>query len=119
MHIHYPSLILVPDTFIAATDATLASAGKKPPTTSLLVQFIMEEFPDIPVEPVARKYWNDGAGVCTARQRLPSGRNLWQGWTSSHNYLSIMTNGLQRLSPCQTSAAYMRLGLVPCADIDA
>ncbi|KAF8439384.1 muts domain V-domain-containing protein [Boletus edulis BED1] len=63
MHIHYPSLVLVPDTFIAATDATLASAAKKPPTTSLLVQFIMEEFPNIPVEPVARKYWNDGAGM--------------------------------------------------------
>ncbi|KAF8555921.1 hypothetical protein OG21DRAFT_1460258, partial [Imleria badia] len=63
MHIHYPSLVLVPDTFIAATDATLASAGKKPPTTSLLVQLIMEEFSNIPVEPVARKYWNDGAGM--------------------------------------------------------
>ncbi|KAI9462694.1 muts domain V-domain-containing protein [Boletus coccyginus] len=63
MYIHYPSLVLVPDTFIAATDATLASGGKKPPTTSLLVQFIMEEFPNIPVEPVARKYWNDGAGM--------------------------------------------------------
>lgn len=68
MHIHYPSLVLVPDTFIAATDATLASAGKKPATTSLLVQFIMEEFPNIPVEPVARKYWNDGAGVSLARR---------------------------------------------------
>jgi DNA mismatch repair protein MSH4 len=76
MHIHYPSLVLVPDTFIAATDTTLASGGKKPPTTSLLVQFIMEEFPNIPVEPVARKYWNDGAGVSIARQRL-SDRNLW------------------------------------------
>ncbi|KAN0101113.1 MutS domain V domain containing protein [Tylopilus felleus] len=67
MHIHYPSLVLVPDTFIAITDATLASGGKKPPTTSLLVQFIMEEFPNVPVEPVARKYWNDGAGTSIAR----------------------------------------------------
>lgn len=62
MHIHYPSVVLVPDTFIAATDATLASAEKKPPSTSLLVQFIIEEFPNTSVEPVARKYWNDGAG---------------------------------------------------------
>ncbi|KAF9235861.1 DNA mismatch repair protein MutS [Melanogaster broomeanus] len=63
MHIHYPSLVLVPDTFLCATDSALASSGKKPPTTSLLVQFIMEEFPSVPVEPVVRKYWNDAAGM--------------------------------------------------------
>jgi len=118
MHIHYPSLVLVPDTFIAATDATLASGGKKPPTTSLLVQFIMEEFPNVPVEPVARKYWNDGAGVSIARQCL-SVSNLCQEWTSSRNYASRMTNGLRRSSLCQTSTAYMRLGFVPRADVDA
>ncbi|KIK81485.1 hypothetical protein PAXRUDRAFT_35858 [Paxillus rubicundulus Ve08.2h10] len=63
IHIHYPSLVLVPDTSLSATDATLASSGRKPPTTSLLVQFIMEEFPNVPIEPVARKYWNDAAGM--------------------------------------------------------
>ncbi|KAF9221300.1 hypothetical protein BS17DRAFT_845606 [Gyrodon lividus] len=63
MHIHYPSLVLVPDTFLSATDATLASSGRKPPTTSLLVQFITEEFPNVPLEPIARKYWNDSAGM--------------------------------------------------------
>ncbi|KIJ21259.1 hypothetical protein PAXINDRAFT_104273 [Paxillus involutus ATCC 200175] len=62
MHIHYPSLVLVPDTFLSATDAALASSGRKPSTTSLLVQFIMEEFPNVSVESVARKYWNDVAG---------------------------------------------------------
>ena len=117
MHIYYPSLVLVPNTFIAATDATLASGGKKPPTTSLLVQLIREEFPNIPVEPVARKYWNDGAGVSIACSRL-SVRNPCQGWTSSRNYASRMTNGLPRSSPCQTSAAYIRLGTMACADID-
>ncbi|KIJ58731.1 hypothetical protein HYDPIDRAFT_178027 [Hydnomerulius pinastri MD-312] len=63
IHIHYPSLVLVPDTFLSATDATLTSSGKRPTTTSLLAQFIMEEFPNVPIEPVARKYWNDSAGM--------------------------------------------------------
>ncbi|KAI6043781.1 muts domain V-domain-containing protein [Pisolithus marmoratus] len=63
MHICYPVLVLVPETFVSATDATLATSGKRPPTTSLLVQFIMEEFQDVPIEPVPRKYWNDSAGT--------------------------------------------------------
>ncbi|KAH7884107.1 muts domain V-domain-containing protein [Phlebopus sp. FC_14] len=63
MHVHCPSLVIVPDTFLSATDTTLASSGRRPQTTSLLVQFVMEEFPHVPVEPVARKYWNDSAGM--------------------------------------------------------
>ncbi|EGN92714.1 hypothetical protein SERLA73DRAFT_172695 [Serpula lacrymans var. lacrymans S7.3] len=63
MHIHPPSLILVPDTFMSAADVSLASTGKNSSTTSHLVQYIAEEFPDIAVEPVARKYWNDGGGL--------------------------------------------------------
>lgn len=62
MHLHYPSMILVPDTFMSLTDISLASGGKKPQTTSLLVQCIMEEFEDVAIEPVMRKYWSDNAG---------------------------------------------------------
>ncbi|KAI0717509.1 muts domain V-domain-containing protein [Cerioporus squamosus] len=63
MHLHYPSMILVPDTFMSLTDISLASGGKKPQTTSLLVQCIMEEFEGVPIEPVMRKYWSDNAGL--------------------------------------------------------
>ncbi|KAI0735804.1 muts domain V-domain-containing protein [Earliella scabrosa] len=63
MHLHYPSMILVPDTFLSLSDISLTSSGKKPQTTSLLVQCIMEEFEGVPVEPVMRKYWSDNAGL--------------------------------------------------------
>ncbi|KAH8101458.1 muts domain V-domain-containing protein [Cristinia sonorae] len=59
LHIHSPSLILVPDTFLSVNDVLLASGGKKPTTTPVLVQCILEEFDYLPVEPVLRRYWND------------------------------------------------------------
>ncbi|KZT24709.1 hypothetical protein NEOLEDRAFT_1156682 [Neolentinus lepideus HHB14362 ss-1] len=62
MHIHYPSLIIVPDTFLSLADALGHTSGKRPLSTSLLVQCIQEEFPDVPIEPVLRKYWNETAG---------------------------------------------------------
>ncbi|KZT09019.1 uncharacterized protein LAESUDRAFT_742230 [Laetiporus sulphureus 93-53] len=62
LHLRSPSLILVPDTFLSVSDISLASGGKKPSTTSVLVQCLMEEF-DVPVEPVLRKYWNESAGL--------------------------------------------------------
>ncbi|KAG6820131.1 hypothetical protein H0H93_005006 [Arthromyces matolae] len=60
MHLHPPSLVLVPDTFLSAPDVQSGSGGK---TASLLVQFIEEEFPGARLEPVARRYWNDSAGL--------------------------------------------------------
>ncbi|KAI0962828.1 hypothetical protein AcW1_000092 [Taiwanofungus camphoratus] len=63
LHLHSPSLILVPDTFLSISDVSLASGGKKPSSTSALVQCMMEEFDSIPIEPVMRKYWNEGAGL--------------------------------------------------------
>ncbi|EPS95138.1 hypothetical protein FOMPIDRAFT_63418 [Fomitopsis schrenkii] len=62
LHLHSPSLILVPDTFLSMSDISLASGGKKPSTTSVLVQCMLEEF-DVPVEPVMRRYWNETAGL--------------------------------------------------------
>jgi DNA mismatch repair protein MSH4 len=59
MHLHWPSLILVPDTFLSTTDL----ASTRLTTTSLLVQRMQEEFPHIPIEPVARKFWNNTAGL--------------------------------------------------------
>ncbi|KAJ3551161.1 hypothetical protein NM688_g4876 [Phlebia brevispora] len=59
MHLHSPSLVLVPDTFLSQTAAgTLKSSA-----TSLLVQCILEEFEGVPIEPVVRKYWSEGAGL--------------------------------------------------------
>ncbi|KAF9805911.1 hypothetical protein IEO21_08898 [Rhodonia placenta] len=69
LHLHSPSLILVPDTFLSVADVSLASGGKKPPTTSILVQCMMEEF-DIPIEPVLRKYWNETAGLDFVNQLI-------------------------------------------------
>ena len=66
MHLHAPSVVLVPDTFISAADAGLPTSTlgtHQPRTTSLLVQCILEEFEGVPVEPVLRKYWSEGAGT--------------------------------------------------------
>ncbi|KAJ3537325.1 hypothetical protein NMY22_g5634 [Coprinellus aureogranulatus] len=63
MHLHYPTTVLVPDTFFSASDAAFAPSGKRSSTTSLLVGYIEEEFPDSQIEPVARKYWNDSGGL--------------------------------------------------------
>src|ERR1700722_3416448 len=60
MNLHNPSLIIVPDTFLSASDA----ASKSSPPTSILVKYMEEEFPGVPIEPVARKYWNDQTGTC-------------------------------------------------------
>ena len=55
MHIHYPSLVLVPDTFISPHSSSDAK-------TSLLIDCIEDEFEGVPIEPVKRKYWNETAG---------------------------------------------------------
>ncbi|KIK43853.1 hypothetical protein CY34DRAFT_680561 [Suillus luteus UH-Slu-Lm8-n1] len=65
MHVHTPHMILVPDTFLSSTSTSLtpsASATRGASSSSLSVQFIREEFPQVPIEPVPRKYWNDSAG---------------------------------------------------------
>ncbi|KAH9939032.1 muts domain V-domain-containing protein [Epithele typhae] len=69
MHLHYPSIVLVPDTFVSLSDSHAAS-GKKPQTTSLLVQYIMDEFEGVSIEPVMRKYWSDNAGLDFVNQLM-------------------------------------------------
>lgn len=56
IHLHSPTIILVPDTFVA----TDTNAARKP---SALIQNLYEEFEDVPFEQVSRKYWNDTAGI--------------------------------------------------------
>jgi DNA mismatch repair protein MSH4 len=63
LHLHYPALVLVPDTFLAPIDSSAPSSAKNVVATSLLVQCIQEEFPGVPIEPVLRKYWNEEAGT--------------------------------------------------------
>jgi DNA mismatch repair protein MSH4 len=63
MHLHYPSLILIPDTFLSSKDNLGPSCGKPSGSTSLLVHCLYDEFPGVPVEPVLRKYWNEDAGI--------------------------------------------------------
>lgn len=67
MHLHSPSLVLVPDTFLAASDTNL---GKRSASNSLLVEYIREEFPGVQLEPVGRRYWNDTGGGCNADHRF-------------------------------------------------
>ncbi|KIY64938.1 hypothetical protein CYLTODRAFT_438032 [Cylindrobasidium torrendii FP15055 ss-10] len=63
MHIHTPYMILVPDTFFSAADAAMLPSGKRAGSTSMLLEFIAEEFPGVPIEPVGRKYWNEANGL--------------------------------------------------------
>ncbi|THV01237.1 hypothetical protein K435DRAFT_750386 [Dendrothele bispora CBS 962.96] len=66
MHLHNPCLILVPDTFLSANDTAIASSRKASTshaTRSLLVDVICDEFPDVPTEPVPRRYWNATSGL--------------------------------------------------------
>jgi len=62
LHLHSPLLILVPETFLSLADVSLASGGKKPTSTSVLVQCVVDEF-NCPIEPVPRKYWDENAGL--------------------------------------------------------
>ncbi|TCD71448.1 MutS protein msh4 [Steccherinum ochraceum] len=41
----------------------MASAAKKAAKTSILVEFIMDEFEYMNIEPVPRRYWNDTSGL--------------------------------------------------------
>ncbi|KAG5634920.1 hypothetical protein H0H81_000323 [Sphagnurus paluster] len=68
MHLHSPSLVLIPDTFLSTSDNPSGASGKRPHSTSMLVEFVREEFPGVPFEPVGRRYWNDtGAGSLRIR----------------------------------------------------
>ena len=62
MHIHCPSLVLVPDTFLSPHVSSDAKA-------SLLIDSIEGEFEDVPIEPVKRKYWNETVGQPSAPSR--------------------------------------------------
>ena len=68
MHLHYPSLVLVPDTFLSPHLSSDAKA-------SLLINSIEGEFEDVPIEPVKRKYWNETVGG-TAGPRRGGHRSL-------------------------------------------
>ena len=75
LHLHPPLIILVPDTFLLPQDSAFvnsasgASTGRRGKgsgstltATSLLVDYVREEFPCAAIEPVGRKYWNDAGG---------------------------------------------------------
>jgi hypothetical protein len=63
MHIHPPSLVLVPDTFLSPHLSSDAKA-------SLLIDSIEGEFEDVPIEPVKRKYWNETVGESSGSAHL-------------------------------------------------
>jgi hypothetical protein len=77
MHLHYPALVLVPDTFLPPKDSLGPSSKNKTNSTSLLVQRLCDEFPGVPVEPVLRKFWNEDAGTgrCSLCQLFSHGLN--------------------------------------------
>lgn len=70
----------MPDTFLSAHDPALVNSaggviggnrngrrgqsnGASGTSTSLLVEYVREEFPGVVIEPVGRKYWNDAGGL--------------------------------------------------------
>jgi DNA mismatch repair protein MSH4 len=55
IHVHYPSAIIVLDSSLPSDPSS-----SRPP--SALVQYMQDEFPDVIIESVLRKYWNDTAG---------------------------------------------------------
>ena len=61
MHLHPPSLVLLPDTFLSAAEAS--SKKQNDISSTMLIQFIQEEFPGIVLEPVLRRYFNDTCGL--------------------------------------------------------
>lgn len=82
MHIHHPSLVLVPDTFISPHSSSDAK-------TSLLIECIEDEFEDVPIEPVKRKYWNETVGRSSNSRRNghPSLMEFIQGFSLLHSSL--------------------------------
>jgi len=88
MHIYYPSLVLVPNTFIPPH----SSSDVK---TSLLIDCIEGDFEDVPIEPVKRKYWNETVGGSSdpSRDSHPSLMEFIQGSSSSHNLLWTTKKG--------------------------
>ncbi|KXN88409.1 hypothetical protein AN958_07315 [Leucoagaricus sp. SymC.cos] len=76
LHLHPPTIVLVPDTFLSLQDPAFVNSasgmngkgnfrdsGSGTTNTSLLVECVREEFPGVVVEPVGRKYWNDAGGL--------------------------------------------------------
>ncbi|KIJ45044.1 hypothetical protein M422DRAFT_167040 [Sphaerobolus stellatus SS14] len=61
IHLHSPSIILVPDTFLPA--ATHSKWHRNGQPSSILVECLQEEFSGVPIEPVSRKYWSETAGL--------------------------------------------------------
>lgn len=67
MHLHTPSTILLPDTFISGA----GPHGQPAPGASLLVEYIREEFPYVQLEPIGRKFWNEAGGTLTPPRYCP------------------------------------------------
>ncbi|KAF7762129.1 hypothetical protein Agabi119p4_8722 [Agaricus bisporus var. burnettii] len=84
LHLHPPAVVLVPDTFLSIQDPAFVNSvggghgvnvGRKVKgignggmggvltSSSLLVEYVREEFPNAVVEAVGRKYWNDTGGL--------------------------------------------------------
>lgn len=106
MHLHKPSLVLVPDTFLSASDTAMAaigSSGKRATSTSLLVEFIREEFPDTQLEPISRKYWNETSGTSYGLIQLVLSFLLVQALNSSNSSVLKMKREQGQSSQFQAS----------------
>ncbi|KAL5535043.1 MSH4 [Sanghuangporus sanghuang] len=75
LHLHCPSVVIVPDTFLSDTDASVNSSTRHAVNASLLVQCIRCEFPHVPIEPVLRKYWNEESGLHFVNQLTADNEN--------------------------------------------
>ncbi|KAL5518469.1 MSH4 [Sanghuangporus vaninii] len=75
LHLHCPSVVIVPDTFLSDADASVNSSTRHGVNASLLVQCIRCEFPHVPIEPVLRKYWNEESGLHFVNQLTADSEN--------------------------------------------
>ncbi|KZS90242.1 hypothetical protein SISNIDRAFT_551573 [Sistotremastrum niveocremeum HHB9708] len=58
IQLHYPSVVVMPDTSVPGERLSF-----KKQTPSLLLQYIENEFPNVTIEPLSRKFWNESAGL--------------------------------------------------------
>src|SRR5712672_2440439 len=115
MHLHNPILILIPDTFLSSKDNLGPSSGNTSSSTSLLVKFIYDEFPGVPVEPVLRKYWSEDAGnssLALFPQIVPMFKSQGLGSVSQLCVQSKDEERLATILAVSRKCAYMQLS--PC-----
>jgi DNA mismatch repair protein MSH4 len=82
LHIHAPALIIVPDTFFSNEELGLSKdRRKRNDHTAMIVHCIRDEFPEVIVEPVMRRYWNHSVGARCLLTLISSSQSIINSMT--------------------------------------